>query len=72
MEFKSYHTAQYKSNSHARQVTRFGIGPVGPSRPTRGGRHLAVREAGDVVGILSLSDLAPYFKRWSEHELPPP
>ncbi len=72
MELKLYHTAQYKSNSHARQLSRFGTGPVGPSRPTRGGRHLAVRKAGDVVGILSLSDLAPYLKRWSEQELPLP
>ncbi len=38
----------------------------------RGVRHLAVREAGNVVGILSLGDLAAYFTWLSERKVPPP
>ena len=39
----------------------------------RGGvRHLAVREAGRVVGILSVADLARYFTWLTERKFPPP
>ena len=37
-----------------------------------GVRHLAVRESGTVVGILSVGDLAAYFTWLSEHKLPQP
>ena len=37
-----------------------------------GVRHLAVREDGNVVGILSVGDLAAYFAWRSEGEVPPP
>ena len=38
----------------------------------RGVRHLAVKEAGEVVGILSVGDLAAYFTWLSERKVPPP
>ncbi len=38
----------------------------------RGVGHLAVREAGNVVGILSIGDLAAYFTWLSERKVPPP
>ena len=37
-----------------------------------GVRHLAVRESGRVVGILSVADLARYFTWLTERKFPPP